>query len=434
MKLRTLAYIVVASLIALVRTEVSWAYADFCWPASPSPNAVFVYDGANFDGACAILQDGDKFPDLGSIGWNDRISSIKVGSGVRAVLYQHANFGERKAHYEGGFDYELGTDNNKTSSIEVFSNNGQPAAVYYLGTYPKNRENFWSHEAQGIAHSDAQKSWYISQNKVHSPYGTQIPRILKIPYTSDLNQSGRPTEAHQVWLQDVIAGYDHVGDVDVANLGGVEYVFIPIDGGGQRPRILVLRADTLECVVHDEVYSFGSNSVGWVAISAGRLYTSESTIDSTHPIHVFPIDTSVLSQGGCVERWFLGDVEALALSKRDGSAVDLRSMQGGTFSPTGALLYLSNGYSSPVGGDDEGVRVFQVSNGVLQAESTTATNYGSFVYEFHSGWPNYQEPEGLDFVDATGKNMPGISGQLHIIMLQNESSYPDAVYFKHYEF
>lgn len=163
----------------------------------------------------------------------------------------------------------------QTSSIEVYAMQGGPAAAYYLGTYPKNRENFWSHEAQGIAHSDAQASWYISQNKVHSPYGTQIPRILKVPYTSDLNQSARPTEARQVWVQDLIAGpYDHVGDVDVANLGGVEYVFVPIDGGGQRPRMLVLRADTLECVVHDEVYSFGSNSVGWVAVSGPRLYTS----------------------------------------------------------------------------------------------------------------------------------------------------------------
>lgn len=76
------------------------------------------------------------------------------------------------------------------------------------------------------------------------------------------------------------------------------------------------------------------------------------------------------------------------------------------------------------------MRVFHLATGVLQAES----GYGSFVYEFHSGFPNYQEPEGLDFVDATGKGMPGISGQLHVIMLQNESSYPDAVYLKHYEF
>ncbi|MGH9894722.1 MAG: hypothetical protein ACREA0_22630 [bacterium] len=215
---------------------------------------------------------------------------------------------------------------------------------------------------------------------------------------------------------------------------GVEYLFIPVDGGGQRPRILVLRADNLTCVAHDEVWTFGTNSVGWVTVAGNQLFTSEGTIDATHAVHQFTIDWSLLLQGGCVERWFLSSVVGRGLTRRDGATVDLRSMQGGDVSPDGELLCLTNGYSDPVGGDGGGLRVFHLATGVLQAESTTSTRYGSFVYEFHSGFPNYQEPEGLDFVDAIGKGMPGISGQLHVIMLQNESSYPDAVYLKHYEF
>jgi hypothetical protein len=261
-----------------------------------------------------------------------------------------------------------------------------------------------------------------------------MPRILKVPYSEDLNVSARPSSATEAWLTDFFSSdYSHFGDIDVAANSGVEYLFIPVDGGRLRPRVLVLRADNLSCVAHDEIRTFGTNSVGWVAVAGNQLFTSEM-IDATHPVHQFTIDWSLLLQGGCIERQFLSSVVGRGLTKRDGSAVDLRSMQGGDVSPDGELLYLTNGYSSPVGGDGGGLRVFHLATGVLQAESTRSTGYGGFVYEFHSGFPNYQEPEGLDFVDATGKGMQGISGKLHVIMLQNEGTYPDAVYLKHYEF
>jgi hypothetical protein len=149
MKLSKIVCVVGASLITLVRTEATWAYVHFCPTASPSYNAAYVYDGAN----CATFQDGDEFPDLSTIGWNERISSINIGSGVRVVLYEHANFGGRQAHYDGGWGHydSLGNVNDRTSSIEVYGMQGGPAAAWYLGDYPKNRENFWSHEAQGLA-------------------------------------------------------------------------------------------------------------------------------------------------------------------------------------------------------------------------------------------------------------------------------------------
>lgn len=81
----------------------------------------------------------------------------------------------------------------------------------------------------------------------------------------------------------------------MASNSGVEYLFIPVDGGGLRPRILVLRADDLSCVAHDEVWTFGTNSVGWVAVPGNQLFTSEGTIDATHPTP----STSSRSTGAC---------------------------------------------------------------------------------------------------------------------------------------
>lgn len=162
---------------------------------APAPDQIVVFESVARTGNCRVLGIGRfaSATDFAPVR-NETISSISVGVSVRAVLYQHSNFSGRKAHYEGGFDYNMGADDNRASSIEVFANSGGPAAAWYLNTFPSNRENYWSHEAQGLAHSDAQASWYISQN--------QQPRILKVPYNENLNGLLRPGSATFVWLTD----------------------------------------------------------------------------------------------------------------------------------------------------------------------------------------------------------------------------------------
>ena len=56
---------------------------------------------------------------------------------------------------------------------------------------------------------------------------------------------------------------------------------------------------------------------------------------------------------------------------------------------------------------------------------------GSFNYEFHPGGSTDEEPEGLTYWDLDGRNAPGIQGQLHAILLDNDAN-GDDVYFKHY--
>src|SRR5687768_15697645 len=81
------------------------AWANHC--GLPGPHQVIIYQDRNRGDACAVLEIG-KYPNSSQLGGvpNDSISAIDVGSNVRAVMYEHANFGGRQAHYEGGFYYD----------------------------------------------------------------------------------------------------------------------------------------------------------------------------------------------------------------------------------------------------------------------------------------------------------------------------------------
>ena len=103
-------------------------------------------------------------------------------------------------------------------------------------------------------------------------------------------------------------------------------------------------------------------------------------------------------------------------------------MQGGAFSPDGALLYLIHGYYKNVDEKRCGIKVFEVATARLVAQSTNGS--GPFNYEFHTG-ATTQEPEGITVWDLVGR-APGIRGQLHAIMLENDVASNDDFYFKHY--
>lgn len=66
----------------------------------PAPHEVIVYDGLNFTGTCAVLTAGfyPSGPNL-AIGDN-KLSSIKVGSAVRARVYLHPNYTGRWNMYK----------------------------------------------------------------------------------------------------------------------------------------------------------------------------------------------------------------------------------------------------------------------------------------------------------------------------------------------
>jgi len=94
----------------------------------PGADKVFFFEHSNFDGASAELNKGAGISDLrtwktaSGASWNERISSIRVGSGVRVLVYEDINFGGRCMTLQSGQDYPyLESMNAKLSGTENWS-------------------------------------------------------------------------------------------------------------------------------------------------------------------------------------------------------------------------------------------------------------------------------------------------------------------------
>jgi hypothetical protein len=90
---RTVKILSVLCSLAALLAVVSWA-------ADPTSNQVYVYEHINYDGAYMRFDGLREVPDLrsyntGALGtpnWNDRISSLKVGSEVKLVVFADINY------------------------------------------------------------------------------------------------------------------------------------------------------------------------------------------------------------------------------------------------------------------------------------------------------------------------------------------------------
>jgi hypothetical protein len=138
----------------------------------------------------------------------------------------------------------------------------------------------------------------------------------------------------------------------------------------------------------------------------------------------YRIDFDALSKG----RVQLTLVDRFALRDEQGAPLTMDYMQGGVFSAKGCL-YLVNGFDEDFDEDDGGISVFNGATGVRVARSKSGQ--GPFNYEFHPGFSTYEEPEGITLWDLDGRGAPGIAGELHVLMLDNDSG-GDQIYVKHY--
>src|SRR5262249_39059769 len=146
------------------------------------------------------------------------------------------------------------------------------------------------------------------------------------------------------------------------------------------------------------------------------LYSSNFKAAST--VTRYLVDWNALKNSNTVT---LTNVKSLNLS------VTLQDVQGGVVSPSGELLYLSAGnfnYIHPT----HGINVFDLTTGQRIKQSINGS--GLFNYELDSD-NDFEEPEGLTIWDLDNGQAPGIRGQLHVLLLDNDSG-DDEVYLKHY--
>lgn len=306
----------------------------------------------------------------------------------------------------------------------------QPEGFYlYLGNHPTEAGPGWHGNAQGLAHDDTH--WFI----------TQASAIWKVPVTHNLAAAtlGAPGVRRRA-LSDypALSRYNHFGDGEHYEFSGAGYFFVAIEGKNlsQCGAVAVFRGSDLayldqHCVRFAE--DARREDAPWCALDPeGVLYVS--TYNDASVIKRFQVDWQKLHASG---ELVLSPLPGLTLRSENGQPLVIDRAQGGVISPTGALLYLSAGASgfgvtTPDELPTDGIHVFDIQSGRRIQRSTDG--YGHFNFEFHSGDSIWQEPEGLTIWDLEDGRAPGISGQLHVLLLDKDllDDDTDDVYVKHY--
>lgn len=413
---------------------------------TPGENQAAFYQHANYKGKCVVLDVG-RYENAAKMGIaNDSISSAKLGAGVWAIGYEHANFGGRNYRHEkseqsfpiimphGQFSAHVNPYKHadEASSIEVRKINksvpGPAPVVKYLGNYPADRNNGWSEGLQGVAHD--QNHWFF----------TQKDKLWKFPVGHDLKQSVMdrvgnrleykiPANVKLVPIPKVHKsnGYDHFGDLVHHN----GYLYIPLEAeegkNSSKPILAVFRASTLAYVGFAPMPK--QTKAGWVSInpSNNKLYSSGNNLNYSDQLIVYNVSVNESKQNPISLTYH----SVKSLYDEQGRTIVLkRYMQGGDFSDDGKFLFLVNGRaSSGTPAKDGGVWVFDFKTGkkLLKSESS-----GPFKYEYHPGAPNIEEPEGITFWNRNDYQIPDIEGNLHVILLNNNVTSSDSFWFKHY--
>lgn len=295
----------------------------------------------------------------------------------------------------------------------------------YLGNYPDNANPGFHEDVQGITHDD--NNWFITQSDANDSDPAERS-LWKIPVTQDLRSvSPNAPGVIRISLDDIPQlagkGYDHFGDISYyknENYDGKGYIVIPVTGGPSGI-LAVFRSSDLGYVGHAEL-SNGTNA-GWCAIDPeGLVYTSGGTINKCE---IYQLRWDLVPNEIKLEL-----IGYFSLFDESGNPLTLTHMQGGVISEDGMLLYVVSGFYDDYYPHD-GINVFNIKNGRRVAHSTNGN--GHFNYEFNAGiWPGEsEEPEGITIWDLDDGRAPGITGQLHVLLLDNDAS-ADEIYLKHY--
>ncbi len=305
----------------------------------------------------------------------------------------------------------------------------------YQGNYPNNGYTAYSYRSQGLAHDE--DHWFI----------TQKHRIWKIPVVQDLNTvtSESPgvltLHINDAIIQGLASEYDHFGDPDCYKYDGTWYLIVPVeDKSKTNPAIAIFHASDLALVGYEWLEQPLSlpniDETGWAAVdNQGHIYSSDPT-DSYYT--EYQLDWAELKSSDEVPT--ISRVTSYPFLDEEGNEISWSDYnQGGEFSDSGRLLYISNGSYSAVRDENDGINVFdtlthrRVAHSTMPYAKIPNTTYERFMLlkHFIYEWTYDEEPEGLTIWDLDGRDAPNIEGQLHVL-LNNWNAGEDQIWIKHY--
>lgn len=259
---------------------------------------------------------------------------------------------------------------------------------------PTQQVNKISKGLNGLSHDN--QFWYFSQ----------AGQLWKVPRSKNLASIGELADEDMVQAEipPYLArnGYDSFGDLDYYQ----GMLWVALQGSGRaagRPLLAVFRADNMELVTTITMRQW-QTTISCVAINPATGYLFSAVTGSTSFLNQYRIIIN-------------GDQVSLAaplrfnLTDKSDRAATLVHIQCGAFSANGRYLFLSEERKT-----SNHLRAYNHRNG---KEMYTA-NYSTTP-----------AAQGVTFW-ATGSAAPGISGNLHLLLLHPNAGDRDAYTFRHY--
>ena len=311
---------------------------------------------------------------------------------------------------------------------------------YYLyeGKSISNGKPFWlptRTEVQGIANDG--ESWFITTvkflegNQNHNEVSGS--RIWKIPKEVHLGAGSSNNLNIKSVVMDEVPDFVrdsmyHFGDLDSYSFEGIDYLVVPITGP-QGKIIACYEAKTLRFISYASGITGG---FGWCAIDPdGYLYTSAGA----SLLRKFKVDWEKLTTGD-PQHNSISKLEDIQLTFPNRNYTGLSSWQGGEFSPSGKLLYVTTGSAGgcvPCLNDCNGCNRFfdkkgpgepRPSDGIHVFETSTWSEIKTstkeieqlFSFDFDNDITG-EQPQGITIWDLEDEDTPDeIRGKLHVLM------------------
>ncbi len=282
----------------------------------------------------------------------------------------------------------------------------------FISRYPSDLESNWSGDCQGLTHNDTH--WFISTAREGRRLAADKPaRIWKVNLGRDLSKDFETAGSTEVPKSFKNLGYDHYGDIDYFE----GRIFAPLERSGDSPQdthLLVFDAADLRFIgaapLSQQAGRDENRHASWCAVNRAdrKIYTSLS--DSNELIvYRFSVQASGVELAFDRFQPFFDE---------DGIQLLIHKIQGGAFSAKNNLLYLSsNSETNP------GITVF---------DTLTWRRTKHIEVDFDQGGAAQEEIEGLTIWDIGHGEDQTISGQIHLVILNNNLIADDQVSVVHF--
>ena len=263
--------------------------------------------------------------------------------------------------------------------------------------YPFDMGRSWTNDLQGVTHDAS--NWYM----------TNTEHIFKIPVNRAIGGSN-PISIYR-GMPSQLSGYEHLGDMQYYN--GLIYVAVENSSGAPRPHVIAVFDTGLNYVAHAPIP--GAGGAPWAAVDPrnGLLYTSDFNTNVIREFRVIWLGSTNPNASAAFE---LELVREIRLRTSSGALTSMSRVQGGVVSDNGHLYVVQD----KAGGGIYGV---DLQNGRIMKK---------IAVNFDPGETPPEELEGITIWDLDNGSAPGINGQIHLQMIDNDWPSNDDLYFKHF--